>query len=202
MAAGSKKASTKSLKMQSQGAGQPGERFRAFTVKSKNRLNSLLLEIGIVEHSEQEHHSVATINTYRGIIDTASALSYVSPKIVNDLGLIPRKVDNTLQVHVDFYLPNVIRVTNVLADVKDITTPAECDCHIGMDVLSCGDITLSHKNGETQFSFRVPALGAEDFVLSHRKLYRKKTVVTAAARNRPCPCGSGKRYKNCCGKLD
>ncbi|MDZ7721286.1 MAG: SEC-C metal-binding domain-containing protein [candidate division KSB1 bacterium] len=30
-----------------------------------------------------------------------------------------------------------------------------------------------------------------------------KTVVknTNVGRNDPCPCGSGKKYKNCCGKV-
>ena len=32
---------------------------------------------------------------------------------------------------------------------------------------------------------------------------KPKTVVNSAAktgRNDPCPCGSGKKYKNCCGR--
>ena len=30
----------------------------------------------------------------------------------------------------------------------------------------------------------------------------KKTIKTSGlpGRNDPCPCGSGKKYKNCCGK--
>ncbi|MBQ2854845.1 MAG: SEC-C domain-containing protein, partial [Oscillospiraceae bacterium] len=28
----------------------------------------------------------------------------------------------------------------------------------------------------------------------------KLTVVGKPARNAPCPCGSGRKYKNCCGK--
>jgi SWIM/SEC-C metal-binding protein len=27
-----------------------------------------------------------------------------------------------------------------------------------------------------------------------------KTVSTLISRNAPCPCGSGKQYKRCCGK--
>jgi len=26
-----------------------------------------------------------------------------------------------------------------------------------------------------------------------------KTVEENTSRNAPCPCGSGKKYKNCCG---
>ena len=28
----------------------------------------------------------------------------------------------------------------------------------------------------------------------------KLTIVGAPSRNGPCPCGSGRKYKNCCGK--
>lgn len=36
------------------------------------------------------------------------------------------------------------------------------------------------------------------------KDYRKSKIVVKApkiGRNDPCPCGSGKKYKNCCGKV-
>ncbi len=32
-----------------------------------------------------------------------------------------------------------------------------------------------------------------------KKVYVKKAVSTKVGRNEPCPCGSGKKYKNCCG---
>jgi SEC-C motif-containing protein len=32
------------------------------------------------------------------------------------------------------------------------------------------------------------------------KAARTRAVVTAPGRNAPCPCGSGKKYKHCCGK--
>ena len=28
----------------------------------------------------------------------------------------------------------------------------------------------------------------------------KLTIVGTPSRNGPCPCGSGRKYKNCCGK--
>ena len=36
-----------------------------------------------------------------------------------------------------------------------------------------------------------------------KKPFIQKTVVNSSpkvGRNEPCPCGSGKKYKNCCGK--
>ncbi len=32
-----------------------------------------------------------------------------------------------------------------------------------------------------------------------KKVYVKKATSTKVGRNEPCPCGSGKKYKNCCG---
>ena len=29
----------------------------------------------------------------------------------------------------------------------------------------------------------------------------KKTIDKKISRNEPCPCGSGKKYKRCCGAL-
>jgi preprotein translocase subunit SecA len=34
---------------------------------------------------------------------------------------------------------------------------------------------------------------------SERQLPIRKTTPEVG-RNEPCPCGSGKKYKNCCGK--
>ncbi|NEZ47649.1 hypothetical protein FDF74_10665 [Clostridium niameyense] len=36
----------------------------------------------------------------------------------------------------------------------------------------------------------------------HKEWVSTKTIVkkTKVGRNEPCPCGSGKKYKNCCGK--
>lgn len=42
---------------------------------------------------------------------------------------------------------------------------------------------------------------AEEDVMSHKKSEQTNTVQTKkVGRNEPCPCGSGKKYKNCCGK--
>ncbi len=39
---------------------------------------------------------------------------------------------------------------------------------------------------------------------SEQQVYKPKvpmrTKIVAPSRNAPCPCGSGKRYKKCCGK--
>jgi len=45
----------------------------------------------------------------------------------------------------------------------------------------------------------------EQFYAMHKEFDTNKTNVIQAVskkidRNEPCPCGSGKKYKKCCGK--
>ena len=51
---------------------------------------------------------------------------------------------------------------------------------------------------------RPPArLPKKNIVLSHSGDGRSQTVkrkVPKVGRNDPCPCGSGKKYKHCCGR--
>lgn len=47
-------------------------------------------------------------------------------------------------------------------------------------------------------------MGRDGRRLSSSRWYRKEQVFTPAEskkteRNNPCPCGSGKKYKKCCG---
>jgi len=61
-----------------------------------------------------------------------------------------------------------------------------------MDIISMGDFSISSKNGITCFSFRVPSIVETDFVKEFNKAFTKNI-----SRNDPCPCGSGKKFKNC-----
>lgn len=46
------------------------------------------------------------------------------------------------------------------------------------------------------FSFRFPSIEHIDF-RADKKSYQ---TLLKAGRNEPCPCGSTKKYKKCCGK--
>jgi len=51
--------------------------------------------------------------------------------------------------------------------------------------------------------------GGKDFPITFKTINMdstkqvSKSIITmkGAERNMPCPCGSGKKYKKCCGKL-
>jgi len=76
----------------------------------------------------------------------------------------------------------------------------DVDVLIGMDIISQGDLAVTNFMGKTAFSFRIPSLECIDFVRSAPKEQGPGSPLVQAGRNDPCPCGSGKKYKHCCGK--
>lgn len=73
------------------------------------------------------------------------------------------------------------------------------DALIGMDIIGLGDFVVSSYEGKTAFSFRMPSLHCFDFVENTYMLPRNSQK--GPSRNAPCPCGSGKKYKHCHGKI-
>ena len=75
------------------------------------------------------------------------------------------------------------------------------DVLIGMDVINQGDFAVSNKDGKTMFSFRIPSVEHIDFLKKNKAVALPTRGSTPKpGRNDPCPCGSGKKYKKCCGK--
>jgi len=74
------------------------------------------------------------------------------------------------------------------------------DVLIGMDIINRGDFAVTNKNGKTVFSYRFPSTEQIDFVKQLHKENKPIRVLPKVGRNAPCPCGSGKKYKNCCLK--
>ena len=195
------------------------EPFRAFTLKASGRAHAIELQVRITRPDQNEPavdaHTIWSI---------ASARSQISTAVAEALGLTvqPAK-DGTDCCQVDIYLPNRIRCAGVQASVHDKPALSGRDCVIGMDIISLGDVSMTHAGGHTQFSFRMPALGGVDYVEEHKAITgtegmtqpegtpaalpaagtaAKRTAghTVPATRDQPCPCGSGKKHKNCCGR--
>jgi hypothetical protein len=96
---------------------------------------------------------------------------------------------------VNFKLPNkvIIQKVRVLEGI-----PSNCDALIGMDIIGFGDFAVSSGQDKTIFSFRLPSMTEIDFTKSSYLEPTRSEHKTG--RNTPCPCGSGKKYKRCCGK--
>lgn len=170
-----------------------------FTGVSKKRERVLLSVVQIENAFDSTKRIQGT-----AIWDTGATSSVVTPRIAQQLGLLPvQKVSvNTPSgshisevYHVNLYLPNQV----IIRDIKVLSgIPSNCDMLLGMDVIGLGDFAVSNFNGKTMFSFRIPSYAAIDFCKDGymRPIVNEKQV----GRNEPCPCGSGKKYKKCCGK--
>lgn len=143
------------------------------------------------------------------IWDTGATNCAVTPRVVDECGLKPIRMvrvytaggeDDKNVYLVDIYLPNKLVVTNVHVTECDIRG---ADVLIGMDIISSGDFAVSNVSGKTTFTFRMPSSKRIDFVKESKAKgppVRRSNPKTG--RNDPCPCGSGKKYKKCCGKKE
>lgn len=95
--------------------------------------------------------------------DTGATVSMISNKLVSKLHLTPigqaKSVNCTGSILVNLFkinllLPNRIEIENltVLSD-----TLPDTDCLIGMDIINLCDFAITHKDGNTKFSFQIPA---------------------------------------------
>jgi hypothetical protein len=97
------------------------------------------------------------------------------------------------------YLPNHVVVPEIRVTEAPLT--GDTDVLVGMDVIGIGDFAVTNKDGKTVFSFRLPSVECLDFVEQSKKQRTSKPQVgpyLGVGRNAPCPCGSGRKYKNCC----
>lgn len=184
-------------------------RSQAFTAKAEGLMNVLLSPCVIFPafnparfpEGENIHGK-----TYTAIWDTGATNSVISDKVISELGL--KSMGFTLVNHaggqdtVPSYKVNIGLPNNVAFSEVKVTKGmlSGADVLIGMDVITKGDFSITNVHGNTVFSFRVPSLETIDYVSNPD--VRPKTIVKGKVpgRNEPCPCGSGKKYKNCHGK--
>lgn len=101
---------------------------------------------------------------------------------------------------VSVHLPNGVIIPQL--EVSDCEGEIGCDVLIGMDIIRQGDFAVSNYDGITTFTFRTPSVERIDFTtqLGSIQVDKIKIGKPKIGRNVPCPCGSGKKYKKCCGK--
>ena len=184
-----------------------------FTSKTKQITRILRTKVRISQAFNPQKNSHQQLKEYLAIWDTGATNSVITEKVVNECGLKPIGVVKVGHIDgeslsdvflINMVLPNNVGIPELRVTRGKIT--GNVDVLIGMDVITKGDFTLSNFHGETWFSFRIPSVASID--LSDEK-FRGATpsLVTPSVnpyakigRNDPCPCGSGKKYKKCCGK--
>lgn len=178
----------------------------SFTVRYSAKTREIFTDAHVSGHIIHNSPTINkdSINTrqYRALWDTGATASVITQKIVDELGLKPigmTKVhtashsDIVAEVYlVSIFLPNRVVVPNIKVTKGNITGH---DMLIGMDIISRGDFAITYNGGNTTFSFRIPSSTEIDFVQQKQEPIHS----TKVSRNSPCPCGSGKKYKKCCG---
>jgi hypothetical protein len=176
-------------------------RGHCFTTKYNGLSNALQNDVQV---SSVVPGGQVLTNKARALWDTGAMSSAITPALANKLGLkvvsrtimtTPSGTADCNQYFITLLLPNKVEITDVLV-LEAI--PANCDILIGMDIIGMGDFAVSHFEGKTMFSFRIPSMQHFDF--TEHSYFQPLVNEQKQKRNDDCACGSGKKYKNCCGK--
>lgn len=143
------------------------------------------------------------------IWDTGATGTVISQRVIDECELKPigmEKVDTASQKGIlttayftSIFLPNKI----IIPQLRVIrgTIAGGADVLIGMDIISLGDFAVTNREDKTVFSFRIPSVETVDYVKQGQpRVPQISSPPRKIGRNEPCPCGSGKKYKKCCGK--
>lgn len=182
---------------------------KSFTVEYLGRAQCLLTQCGISQAYDprfQPWINPPEMHEYPALWDTGAMGSVIDGSVVKELGLKPtgnarvfhangESIVNTYSISI--VLPNgvtfpTVRVTEGCLNGTKVL--------IGMDIISIGDFAVTCKDGKTKFSFQVPSTHDIDFVSEEPPKTMPTIKGKQPGRNDPCPCGSGKKYKNCHGK--
>jgi len=179
----------------------------SLTIEFSNRVNVISSDVEIAKAQQFDPnlpppHLTADLKTFKAIWDTGATCSVITQNVVQQLNLTPTGMTWSYnpggkslvnRYHILVALPNKVIFPVVNAIEGRII--GHHDVLIGMDIISTGDFAITSHNRKTVFSFRIPSVQCIDFTGKMRNLQHVKV-----GRNDPCPCGSGKKYKNCHGK--
>jgi predicted aspartyl protease len=180
------------------------QNFKAFTLTSKaGLLREIISDIGISEPfiiSGEVKVDDPRIYYTKALWDTGATNCAITKNAADAIGLKPvsqayvghadgRTLKNVYLVNI--YLPNRIAFVGVrVTECESVI--GNFDVIIGMDIITRGDLSITNKDNKTIVSYRFPSIETIDYVKESNKKIFSKT-----GRNDPCPCGSGKKYKNC-----
>lgn len=184
--------------------------FQAFTIRANGLADRLLTDVEVMPAFDPASppNPAPPSQTVKALWDTGATRSVVSPDVAATLTLTPVGVANVQHAGgcgtsptylVNFVLPNKFGIMGALVTESPLRIQG-FDVLIGMDVITLGDMSISHVSGETCMSFRMPSIGGNDYVQEHRTILRRNV-----GRNDPCPCGKTQtdgrpvKFKNCCG---
>lgn len=176
----------------------------AFVAKTSPITNRIVLSSLISPHKVT--HGIKV----NALWDTGATSSCIGKSLMQQLNMNPIAFTdvshaggrtNRVPVYLlDVILPNNVRITGVHACQFDDAPDA--NFIIGMDIITLGDFAITNLNNETTISFRIPSTQTIDFTKPAQPVTPspKQIIASPTPKNVPCKCGSGKKYKHCCGK--
>ncbi|MDO4367687.1 MAG: SEC-C metal-binding domain-containing protein [Bacteroidales bacterium] len=177
----------------------------SLTVSYDHILNVILSPIEVSDLKTGK--AIAT----QAIWDTGATNSVITASCARKLGLMPvsripvRGVHGIMDANV-YFVHLVLNNKQIMMDLKvtectELSSDKSTGMLIGMDVISQGDFAISNYQGHTVMTFRMPSMQKIDFVAMSKS---KQPLLKGpqVGRNDPCPCGSGLKYKKCCGKSE
>ena len=176
----------------------------SFTTYSQGLRNVLTNQVGVAAAGVD----VQKPHFFRAVWDTGATATVVTKRVVDECGLKQTGITEMHGVHasekrptylVDVFLPNQVQVANL--KVAEARLTGNADILVGMDIIGMGDLAVSSYQGKTSFSFRIPSVGRVDFLPPKARPNNSAGARSPrkTGRNEPCPCGSGLKYKKCCG---
>lgn len=177
------------------------DEYSAFTTSAKTIKNQLINKASVIYNDKK-------FDVDKALWDTGATSTCISTNVVEQLGLIsigkkliqtPSGTSLRDEYIIDIELPNKVIIRD-LSVIDSEIGKQKIDLLIGMDIISQGDFSVTNYDGATIFSYRSPSQSNIDFV---QMIRNRQPVVngTKTSRNDLCPCGSGKKYKHCCGKI-
>jgi hypothetical protein len=186
------------------------DRGHCFTSRYKGKSNVLKNKVKISPAIDDKGQHITDYNKifsnsqeWEALWDTGATKTLITPKVVQAYNLkvvskcnmtTPHGTQEANCYYINLLLPNHVIIPNLLA-IEGV--PTGCDVLVGMDIIGLGDFAVTNYE-VTAFSFRLPSKAIIDFVAHTYRVPAKKQPTPG--RNDPCPCGSGKKYKFCCGK--
>jgi hypothetical protein len=180
---------------------------KSFTTQYNGISNVLQNEVLISQAFDpKDTLELPAFKKFLAIWDTGATNTVISEEVIKQCDLKPIGM---VEVHhtggsepVETFLINVILPNNV--GIKELKVSRGklfgANVLIGMDIIRRGDFAVTNYKGKTAFSFRMPSIECIDVVAQSKALSPIRSIPKVG-RNNPCPCGSGKKYKKCCGRF-
>lgn len=170
---------------------------KALTVRADGRANAISTPVGVClpfAHNDQKMAGVSS-DQFMAIWDTGATNSAITPQVVAAAGLKPsgQIVVNTAggDVTTNTYLVHLLLPMGLVIPNLTVTEAplAGADALIGMDIIGLGDFSITHKEGKTVMSFRIPSMVEHDFVPEadryNAKMIRREVQATVGQRSQP-----------------